>query len=429
MRGQIIDCPQIIVKGDVHMSEFKTIKYKDNELELDLIVSPDNSSLLFSKDDLSKLFKRDRSGISKYLKKIFTTNELDEKSNVQKLHITNSAKPVTYYKLEVVQTLSRHLKSNLGVTLNKFWLDNSNGRLKNVEIIIYNNGNVNLAVNVSPQEDTVWLNVSQIASLFDSTVQNIYMHIGKIVEEGELEVNSVCKDFLQTPFFLKQIPTVGPDGKTYILDYYNLDMILSVGYRVKSKNAILFRRWANSVLKQYLLKGYVVDDNRVTVSKENFIELEHDVQRIKQEIIDIKEKVLIEPVKEKLFYAGQFFDAYEFICSLLGKAKKSIDIIDPYFDVDSLIYFQKTNRGIKKTILTSKKTKLSKLDVDIFERQYGHLVIKKNKRIHDRFIILDETICYSIGTSINSHTGGKLFMVSMIEDEDIIKMLLKKLER
>ena len=120
-------------------------------------------------------------------------------------------------------------------------------------------------------------------------------------------------------------------ARVYEMEIYNLDVIISVGYRVKSKRGVLFRKWANSVLKQYLLKGYVLDNNRIIVSKDNYLNLENDIKELKSEVGEIKEKMFLEPVKERLFFEGQFYDAYEFISSLIDGAKKNIVIIDPYF--------------------------------------------------------------------------------------------------
>ena len=139
------------------------------------------------------------------------------------------------------------------------------------ETIVYNNGIVRLDVNIEPINDTVWLNVNQMALLFDTSTDNIYLHIKNIYEEGELE-DSVTEESSTTQ---KELLQKASDGKTYLTKLYNLDVILAVGYRVKGKRAIEFRRWASSVLKQYLLKGYVVDNNRVTISKCIFDALIH----------------------------------------------------------------------------------------------------------------------------------------------------------
>ena len=133
----------------------------------------------------------------------------------------------------------------------------------NYEIIKFENGNVELEVNVSPEEETVWLSLNEMCLLFGRDKSVISRHIKKVFEENELEKTRV----------VAKNATTGPDGKTYQVDYYNLDVIISVGYRVKSKNGIIFRKWANSVLKEYLLKGYSLNKERAIITKENYLGL------------------------------------------------------------------------------------------------------------------------------------------------------------
>ena len=216
--------------------------------------------------------------------------------------------------------------------------------------------------------------------------------------------------------------------RLYESNYYNLDVIISVGYRVKSKRGIIFRKWANNVLKQYLLKGYVVDGNRVVVSKESFFELENNVREIKNEIAEIKEKTFIEPVKQRLFYDGQYFDAYDFICSLIFGANESIVLIDPYFDETGLRFFKKRKNGVKLCVCISDKSKLEKSDIEVFEKQYGQLDVIKTNVFHDRYLIVDNSVCYSLGTSLNC-VGKRVFSVNTITEKEIIDLIIKKLEK
>lgn len=282
----------------------------------------------------------------------------------------------------------------------------------NYELIKFKDYDFELDVSVSPEEDTVWLTMNEICILFARDKSVISRHIKSILKEELIQEQVVAKN-----------ATTASDGKVYEVAYYNLDMILAIGYRVKSKRAVEFRKWATNVLKQYLLKGYVIDNNRVTISKENFLKLETDVQNIKEEIKDIKEKVFIEPIKERLFYNGEYFDAYEFICSLVESANKSIIIIDPYLDVHGLSVLKKVSKGVLKTICISSRSKIKHEDIDLFMKQYGEICIKKNDSIHDRFLILDNTICYSLGTSLN-YMGKRLFTLIKVESKYIVDSLL-----
>ena len=190
------------------------------------------------------------------------------------------------------------------------------------ELIRFKDNGFELDVNVSPQEETVWLTKDEMALLFERDRTAISRHIHNIYREGELDPKSTCA---------KNARVLQRRARVYEMEIYNLDVIISVGYRVKSKRGVLFRKWANSVLKQYLLKGYVLDNNRIIVSKDNYLNLENDIKELKSEVGEIKEKMFLEPVKERVFFEGQFYDAYEFISSLIDGAKKNIVIIDPYF--------------------------------------------------------------------------------------------------
>ena len=161
-----------------------------------------------------------------------------------------------------------------------------------------------LEVSVSPKEETIWLSQNQIAQLFDKDRKTITRHIQNIFKDFELNENQVCSKKEHTAL----------DGKKYKVTFYNLDMIISVGYRVNSKRAIIFRKWANKVLKEYLIKGYVINENRVVVSNENYIELRNEVVNINNRLIKVEDKVLDKELEiNKIFYNGQFYDSYTLI--------------------------------------------------------------------------------------------------------------------
>ena len=423
------------------MNDFEIIKYKDKDIELDVNVSLVEKTAWITINDLCLLFNRERTIIAKIIKELLKETSLQSKRTSAKIaHVQLEGdrivqRNIKAYNLDFVMSVGLRLKSEKGIQLKKYIDEKISSKANsNNNVIIYNNGNINLSVDVSPEEDTVWLNVNQIAMLFDTTTNNIYMHIKSILAEGELE-DSLGKDSLLTGSLAeessvtgqihKKVASVGLDGKNYVMDYYNLDMILAVGYRTKSKRAIEFRKWASSVLKQYLFKGYVIDDKRVTISKENFIQLENDVANIKNEIADIKEKVFIEPVKERLFFEGKYFDAYEFLCSLLCTAKRIVLIIDPYFDFKSLRVLNKISKNVLKTICLSHKAPLNKEDVNKFEKQYGKINIIYNDSFHDRFLIIDDSECYSLGASIN-YFGKRVFAINKIEDKEITQTIINK---
>ncbi len=201
------------------------------------------------------------------------------------------------------------------------------------EIILYQSED-STQLEVRIEDETVWLTQVQMSELFQTTRNNVTLHISNIFKEGELERNSVCKESLLT----------ASDGKSYKTTFYNLDVIISVGYRVKSKRGTQFRIWANSVLKEYLMKGYVLNHRINQLEKKVF---EHDQK------FDLLIKTSLPP-NEGIFYDGQIFDAWKFAADLVKSAKKSIVLIDNYIDESVLHLLSKRNAGVKIIIYTSR---------------------------------------------------------------------------
>ena len=291
--------------------------------------------------------------------------------------------------------------------------------MEKYEVIKFKDNEFEMDVNVSPNEETVWLTQEQIVLLFLTTKQNVSFHINNIIDSNELDVNSTVKEIL----------TVRIEGKRKItrkIKYYNLDMIISIGYRVNSKRGILFRKWANQVLKQYLLNGYVINENRVVVSNENYIELRNEVASINNRLIKIENKVFDNYDKNSILFNGQFYDAYTLIQSIFDKANKEIIIIDNYVDRTILDRLVNKNKDVKVTIYTHKdKSKLLNKDIEMFNKQYGYLHVKYTYKVHDRYIIIDNKKLYHLGASIKD-LGKKIFSVSELEQK-LIKILVLNL--
>jgi len=279
--------------------------------------------------------------------------------------------------------------------------------MDNAEIIIYRSGTDSNTLEVRLEAETVWLTQAQMVVLFSATKQNISLHINNIFKEGELQRNSVVKKYL----------TTASDGKNYKTKFYNLDVIISVGYRVKSKRGTQFRIWANRVLKEYLLKGYVLNQ-RVDKIEEKLVEHDHKFNLL------IKTNL---PPNEGVFYDGQIFDAYLFISDLIKSAKESIVLIDNYVDESVLVLLSKRKPEVKAIIYTANITKQLKLDIKRFNTQYPDVDVKSFKQAHDRFLILDHETVYHIGVSLKD-LGKKWFAFSKIglnAQEMIAKLELK----
>lgn len=262
------------------------------------------------------------------------------------------------------------------------------------EIILYQpDSEVKLEVRL--EEETVWLTQEQIATLFGTKRPAITKHLSNIYSSGELDRESTCSI----------LEHMGNDGKQkYVTKFYNLDAILSVGYRVNSKNATLFRRWANSILKEYLLKGYSVN-RRLT-------ELEHTVAEHSRKI-DFFVRTSLPPV-EGIFYDDQLFDAYKFATDLIRSAKKSLLLIDNYVDESVLLMLSKRNPGVTADIYTQTVSHQLQLDLQKHNSQYSPIGLHTYKKSHDRFLIIDGTDVYHIGASLKD-LGRKMFAFSKLE--------------
>lgn len=262
------------------------------------------------------------------------------------------------------------------------------------EIILYQPDEA-IRLEVRMENETVWLTQEQIANLFGTKRPAITKHLNNIYNSGELDVDSTCS-------FLEHM---GNDGKQkYTTKYYNLDAILSVGYRVNSRNATLFRRWASSVLKEYLLKGYSIN--------QRLSELEKTVA-LHSEKIDFFVRTSLPPV-EGIFFDGQIFDAYKFATDLIKTARKSLLLIDNYVDESVLLMLSKRNPGVSATIYTQKITAQLQLDLDKHNDQYPPINIRTYRNSHDRFLIVDDKDVYHIGASLKD-LGKKLFAFSKLE--------------
>jgi len=270
------------------------------------------------------------------------------------------------------------------------------------EIILYQPDDKSTLLEVRIEDETVWLTQSQMSELFQTTRNNVTLHISNIFKEKELEEDSVCKDSLLT----------AKDGKKYRTKLYNLDVIISIGYRVKSQRGTQFRIWANKVLKDYLLKGYIINQ-RVEIIEKKLIE--HDQK------FDLLIRTNLPP-SEGIFYDGQIFDAWQFASSLVRSAKKSISLIDNYIDDSVLSLLSKRDKGVTASIYTANITKHLMHDLKRHNEQYPAIDVHDFKKSHDRFLIIDEEV-YHIGASLKD-LGKKWFAFSKIS-LDISELLSK----
>jgi hypothetical protein len=273
------------------------------------------------------------------------------------------------------------------------------------ELVVYRPNEDAAHITVRIDDETVWLTQQQMAILFNQTKQNISLHIVNCFKEKELDAVSVVKESL----------TTAKDGKKYPTKYYCLDVIISVGYRVKSKEATQFRIWATRVLKDYLLKGYVLN-NRM-----NRMEDRMEAIGAKVNQLELQLNTHLIPT-QGVFFEGQVFDAYVLISKIICSAQKSIILIDNYVDESVLVHLSKKNKDVTVTLLTKTISKQLQLDVHKANAQYPTILVKQFSQSHDRFLILDKKEVYHLGASLKD-LGKKWFAFSKLDQHSVPSMM------
>jgi hypothetical protein len=282
--------------------------------------------------------------------------------------------------------------------------------MKKNDVILYQNGEIELKVSLN--KESIWLKTEDIAKLFHVQRPAIVKHIGNIYKSNELIKKSTCS-------ILEQVTK---DGKKRKVKYYNLDVIISVGYRVNSIQATKFRQWATKILNQYIQKGYLINSDKIT--HQRFKELESDVFVLKNNMQEIRTLIKNDKfeINQGIFYNGQIFDVYKFVAELIKKAKKSIILMDNYIDETVLTLLSK-NQQVTTKIYTKNIYKQLKLDVKKYNSQYKPIEIIKFNQAHDRFLIIDNKDVYHFGASLKD-LGKKWFAFSKF-DINVFEILNK----
>lgn len=271
------------------------------------------------------------------------------------------------------------------------------------EIILYQPDET-VKLEVRLENETVWLTQAQMIELFQSSKQNVSLHINNVFKEGELIKKAVVKEYL----------TTASDGKRYWIKYYNLDVIISIGYRIKSQRGTQFRIWSTKVLKEYLLRGYSINQRFSQLeSKIDTKFADHD-QQLKEltNKVDFFVRTSLPPI-EGIFFDGQIFDAYTFVNHLIRSAQKHITLIDNYVDETVLLMMSKRKANVTATIYTYKISSQLQLDLNKHNSQYPPIDLRVYQQAHDRFIIIDNEV-YHIGASLKD-LGKKLFAFSKMD--------------
>ena len=272
------------------------------------------------------------------------------------------------------------------------------------EIVLYK-PNEQFQLEVQVMDETVWLTQDQMALLFQRDKSVIARHISNIYAEGELQKESTVAKFAIVPKNRERL---------YEVTLYNLDVIISVGYRVKSQRGTQFRQWANRIIKDYLLRGYAVNQRLLAVEEQVDKSLKAHERRLEavEEKIDFFVRTSLPPV-EGIFYDGQIFDAYTFVNDRIREAKMRIVLIDNYVDDSVLKMLDKRTKGVSAKVYTKYFTPQLSLDFDKHNSQYEPIEVEQFDRSHDRFLCIDETV-YHIGASLKD-LGKKWFAFSRME--------------
>lgn len=280
------------------------------------------------------------------------------------------------------------------------------------EIILYQSDELPERIEVKLDEKTVWLNRQQMATLFGRDIKTIGKHINNVFSEKELNKEATVANFA----------TVQKEGERMVqrmVEYYNLDVIISVGYRVKSKQGTQFRIWATNVLRDYLLKGYALNQ-RMNRIENNVEDLTTEVQKIS---LQLKTQEL---PAQGVFFDGQIFDAYELVSKIIRSAKKNIVLIDNYIDESTITHLTKKEKHVTVLFLCKKPSKQLQLDVQKANAQYGNFEIKNFDKSYDRFLIIDNSKVYHIGASLKD-LGRKWFGFTKL-DKDSVSSIINEIK-
>jgi hypothetical protein len=283
------------------------------------------------------------------------------------------------------------------------------------QIVIYQ-PNETVRLDVRLESDTVWLTQAQLCELFGVVKSNVSYHLKNIYGTRELDYGATVQK-------IRTVRTEAGRAVSRDIEYFNLDVIISLGYRINSKLGIQFRQWATRVLKEYMLRGYVVNQRLNQLEDK----VDRRLAKHDQDIVELKDKVdffvqTSQPPVRGVFYNGQVFDAHVFAAKFILSAKKSILLIDSWVDVVTLELLAKKAKGVTVEIVTSRRgNKISMSDAAKFNTQHGGLTITVSKNFHDRFLVIDDKTLYLVGASLKD-LGWKCFAFTKLDSAEIPRL-------
>ena len=362
------------------MKNYEIVKFKIPEENVEIDVLIQNKTAWLTRKDMALLFDVNYRTIIRYIDNFLNKNNLGQlydnymtnlSQNVLKIG-NKQGRNSEFFNADFVIKIGYQINERKTEKLKEFITDYFKFSTKNIEIdsqiIIFDNGRVHIPLELSKKEQTIWSTEFQIAEVFGTTRQTINYHIKNILNDGELDKNSVRKEILHT----------GPDGKQYLVDFYNLDMALSIGYRVNTNIAIQFRKWATDVIKETIINGYYINEPKCLECKNDILELKNKVN-----------KLILNQNKEIKYDPGDQMRSFIEVSHFLKTAEREILIIDNYFgkEFDEIL----SQINVKKTIITNPKNEKIKSN-DNYE-------VIKSEYYHDRYVFVDD-VCYLFGSSI-----------------------------
>ena len=373
--------------------------------------------LYLSQKEMSKLLNKSVKTISRYLAKRDLTILTNEK-RYAKIQIIKNKNKTFLYSVNYVIKIAEEM-GDFSILDFKNWIDTNNYESNDnqYKIVRFNQDNVDINVMIDFDENTVWLTQDEIATLLGTSQQNVSNHINNIIKDEEMLEEATHKNFLL-------VQTEGNRTIKRNVAHYNLDMIISLGFRVNSKVAIAFRRWANKVLKQYMTKGCVVNTNHHNeLFLDKLLSLDTRTEKLEFRVNKLEEQ-FDKSIDEMMIKDGEFFDAMSLLQELCSKAERRIIIIDPYADSKVLNILKNKRENIEVLLEISHFSKLSKDDVNTFIKQYGLITVIQNNMFHDRYLFIDEQ-AYHLGTSIN-YMANKISQIDEIHSDNIKDFILSQ---
>lgn len=283
------------------------------------------------------------------------------------------------------------------------------------EILLYQGNESPVRIDVYIAHDSVWLNRHQLATLFRRDVKTIGKHINNIFNEEELDMHVVVANFATTTVH----GAIKGKTQTKLVEFYNLDVIISVGYRVKSREGTIFRIWASKILKDYLMKGYAIHYRTEQLEK-NVFQINNRLQHME---VVLKTN---EFPTSGIFFNNQIFDAYVFFSDMIERAKTSIILLDNYIDHTVLLQLAKRKKNVTATIYTERIPAALSLDLEKHNQQYSPIEIHRIQNVHDRFLVIDEKELYHMGASIKD-LGKRWFAFSRMDS--FTDQVLERIQR